>query len=494
MLWGLEIGQLFWDEDRRNSYFFFSPDYFKTGYDISPILYPKGSRESRWAIYGNREEKIYQGLPPFLADSLPDKWGNAIFNDWFEKMRYREKDKNPLTKLSFIGNTAMGALEFIPMYDKGGTGSAVNMEELYKEAKLFEQKLSGQAVKDDEDMTTEALLHLGTSPGGSRSKAIVSRTPEGVFVSGKTALDPAFKHYLIKFNAPEYSISETEFTYHQLAVTAGIRMMPCELLTIKGTKHFMTERFDRMDGEKVFMQTLAAINPCEESYEELFRTCRYLNLDAPQMEEMFRRTAFNILMNNTDDHRKNFSFIMSKDGTWSLAPHYDVTFILETGNTPCRTHCMSLRGKREDIGIEDLLLFAEDNGIKHAQRIIDRIVESSREFPKLAKENGIRPDIAEIIENRLSELRPAAEFNATKSRHRTFRTKNGKHISDARFERSMKGNIHLVAKVNGFERKYVFTPKRAEYSKILESGFNDMTQEEFKKYIETFLISRTPPW
>ena len=292
LLWGTEIGQLFWDEDKRNSYFFFSPDYFRQSYDISPILYPKTSKESRWAIYGEKEDKIYQCLPPFIADSLPDKWGNAIFDDWFKEMNYKERYKNPLTKLSFIGNTAMGAFEFIPMFKKVQNSGCVNMEALYKEAKQFELKLAGQTIPENEAVTIKALKALGTSPGGSRSKAIVSKRPDGTFVSGKTATDPSLKHYILKFNAPEYSISETELTYQQLAVMAGINMMPSQLIAIEGSKHFLTERYDRKDGEKVFMQTFAAINQCDETYEELFRTCRILNLDATQMEEMFKKCIF----------------------------------------------------------------------------------------------------------------------------------------------------------------------------------------------------------
>ena len=490
LLWGTEIGRLTWDERNDRSFFYFSPDYFKLGYDISPILYPKNSPESKLAILGITNDDIYQKLPPFIADSLPDEWGNAIFNEWFEKNGYQTKDKNALTKLSFIGKTAMGALEFLPALQSGDEKEEISLLELYREAKALENKLNGLAVKDDEDITIKKLQALGTSPGGRHSKAIISQRSDGTFISGKTATDPTLKHYIIKFNAPEYSLSETEMAYRDLAELAGIEIMPSELKEIEGVKHFMTERFDRRNGQKVYMQTLAGINRCDSTYEELFRTCRMLGFNEPEMQEMFRRTAFNFLMNNTDDHRKNFSFIMNENGKWSPSPHYDVTFILETGNKPCDRHCMSLNGKHYDVTTEDLLHFADKNGIKNAQAIIDKIAVASLEFPRLAKKYGIRSDIAEIIEKRINSLRPenfkAQPIKASYS----FRTKQGIYVRDVLFERSEKGNIHLLATIHNQRKKYVFTPKRKEYDEIVKAGFNDMPDELKKEFVMKFLLGR----
>lgn len=490
ILWGKEIGQLTWDAKRNISYFFFSPDYFKQSYDISPIMYPKSLPESGYAIYGDKYDPIYQKLPPFIADSLPDRWGNYIFDEWFNTMNYRQSDKTPITKLSFIGETAMGALEFRPILNNGISSKEVNLFELYREAKSLEAKLNGMKV-DETNFSKENLIALGTSPGGSRSKAIISQRPDGVYVSGKTATDPTYRHYIIKFNTEIHSLGETEMTYQQMALLSGIDIMPSKLIDINGIKNFTTERFDRQNGEKVFMQTLAAINQCDETYEDLFKTGRLLNLGAPQMEEMFRRTAFNFLMNNTDDHRKNFSFIMDKDGTWRIAPAYDITFILETGNTPCERHCMSLNGKRDGINRDDLLVFAKENGINNAEKIIDKIVAASLSFKELAHKNGIRSDIQEIIENKLIELRPDNFAKISLEPSLTFLSKTGALIQNAHFERGEKGNIHLIATINGRQKKYILTPKRKEYSEILKFGFNSMKDEIKKSYFEKLLFKKS---
>lgn len=77
----------------------------------------------------------------------------------------------------------------------------------------------------------------------------------------------------------------------------------------------MTKRFDRKDGKKVHTQTLAAVSPSAGSYEQFIAVCQKLHLPETDCYEVFRRMVFNVLANNTDDHNKNFSFVMSEDGS-----------------------------------------------------------------------------------------------------------------------------------------------------------------------------------
>ena len=94
---------------------------------------------------------------------------------------------------------------------------------------------------------------------------------------------------------------------------------------------FLTRRFDREDGGKLHTQTLAALSPGCDSYEKLLQVCRKMRLSETVCEEVFRRMVFNIITNNTDDHDKNFSFIMNRKGKWKLSPAYDITFIFNKG-------------------------------------------------------------------------------------------------------------------------------------------------------------------
>ena len=199
---------------------------------------------------------------------------------------------------------------------------------------------------------------------------------------------------------------ETEKTWYDMATAAGITMMPSKLIEVEGTKHFLTERFDRRDGEKIFTQTLAAINPEADTYEGLFETCRLLSIPKVEQNELFLRTVFNVLSNNTDDHAKNFSFIMDRDGSWHLSPAYDMCFILKNGTAAQKAHVFSIRGKHEDITDTDLKEFAIRNDIKNPAKYIAKVRKALSDFDNLATANGIAPFLARLMRDRLRELSP----------------------------------------------------------------------------------------
>ena len=268
MLWGQEIGQLCWNEAKGNSYFFFSPEYLSSGLDIAPMTASSKSPAARFAIYGNTDSAKYQKLPPFIADSLPDDWGNTLFDQWFAEHHYHEKDKTPLAKLSFVGSRAMGALEFIPCSeDAFSPNERLMIPKLYDLAKKIEQDREHAIISPEETLTQKALMAVGTSAGGRFKKAIIAMDEGGNIFSGQTSARGDRKYYILKFNTPEFCLSEIEKTWYDLATRAGITMMPSRLIEVEGVSHFLTERFDRRAGEKVFTQTLAAVNPEAYCYE-----------------------------------------------------------------------------------------------------------------------------------------------------------------------------------------------------------------------------------
>jgi len=405
MLWGQEIGQLCWNPAKRNSYFFFSPEYLSSGLDIAPLTASSKDPAARFAVYGNTDSARYHKLPPFIADSLPDDWGNTLFDQWFAERHFHEKDKTPLAKLSFVGSRAMGALEFIPCSeDAFSPDEKLIIPKLYDLARKIELDRERAIISPEETLTQKALMAVGTSAGGRFKKAIIAMDADGNIYSGQTSTRSDRKYYILKFNTPELCISEIEKTWYDLATRAGITMMPSRLIEVDGTRHFLTERFDRRAGEKVFTQTLAAVNPEANSYEDLLSTCRRLSIPQVELNELFLRMTFNVLSNNTDDHAKNFSFIMERDGAWHISPAYDLCFILKTPAAPERFHEFSVRGKHEDITTEDLLAFATQNDIKNPVKHITAVAEALQDFNSLAAENGVSPRLIDIIETRLQEL------------------------------------------------------------------------------------------
>ena len=132
------------------------------------------------------------------------------------------------------------------------------------------------------------------------------------------------------------------------------------------------------------------MDPEADSYEKLFAVCRKLRLPDVDCQELFRRMVFNILANNTDDHQKNFTFVMDRQGTWRLSPAYDMTYIFDTGGyLPNREHCLMIGGKLQDITREDVIQFARDNGIRRPDAIIRDVVESLKHFRAVATKYGV---------------------------------------------------------------------------------------------------------
>ena len=178
------------------------------------------------------------------------------------------------------------------------------------------------------------------------------------------------------------------------------------LIEENGRAHFLTKRFDRRNGEKIHMQTLCGIahydyrNPRSYSYEQAFNVMRALRLPYSQAQEMYRRMVFNVVIRNQDDHTKNISFLMDRQGKWTLSPAYDMGFAYNPKGGWTAQHQISINGKFDDITRQDLLEFARHNNIKEATEIIDRIAEVSSRWPLLARECEVpQPMIDAIMPN-----------------------------------------------------------------------------------------------
>ena len=184
-------------------------------------------------------------------------------------------------------------------------------------------------------------------------------------------------------------------------------MMPSKLLEIEGKYHFLTERYDRVEGRKVHTQTLAAMNPDATSYEDLLSVTRMLDIPALEQSELFRRMAFNIFGGNVDDHIKNFSFMLDDDGKWHITPAYDLTFTVNLeGAFYENRHCLTILGKDENISVKDMLAFAKENNIRDAKNIIEEVASAFTHFYDYAQLCHVSDYWASRIEEHLSHLVP----------------------------------------------------------------------------------------
>lgn len=413
MLWGQKVGTLVTNKRQYalQTCFYFDPQFVKHGFDIAPIRSPlSGAAAQRGLPVYPEEGKEFGGLPSFVADSMPDHWGNVIFAEWAKSRHIRAKDLTPLDRLAFIGRRGMGALEFVPPASTDmETPFRVEITELAQlaqtalnEAKTFHTVMSP-------DFAIESLFRVGTSAGGRRPKAVINVNPQtGECYSGQVPAPlPGFVPMIIKFDEHgDVPTTRIEYSYYLMAKDAGMTMMPSKLIEGEHEAHFLTERFDRQYADKIHTQTLAAMNPHASSYEDLFDVAVTLGIPTEEMRQLFLLMAMNVAGGNVDDHNKNFSFLMDKDGVWHVAPAYDFTFAVDpSGPYYVNRHCLSINGKNQDISKDDLMEIADRYDIKKTSSIIEATTAATQNYRHYALQAGVPTPWINNIEEEISHRR-----------------------------------------------------------------------------------------
>ncbi len=379
-------------------------------------------------------------------------------------------------------------MEFLPEISRERKAEKIDIKSLADLAERIFTERETARILSEESITMQSLLTVGTSAGGRQPKAIIAiNRKNGELRSGQIAGLEDFDYYLIKFGNSQYSSAELEMTYHELATMAGINMMPSKLYQVDGNNHFMTKRFDRINGKKLHTQTLAAISPDADSYEQLLTVCRKLHLPETDCYEVFRRMVFNVLANNTDDHNKNFSFVMSEDGTWRLSPAYDVTYIFDNGGfLPNEDHCMYIRAKLRDITRDDVVKFAKDNGIRRPDAVIRDVVNALKQFRAVAAKYGVAEQWTGRVESTIVEhLRSWGELEEVDSKICEFAI-NGHVVKNIRIEQAYKGNFHLLAEIDGQERKFVIGKNKEEFSVIESIGIANLSADQLMDMVDKY--------
>ncbi len=487
MLWGQEIGQLSWDRQRRNTYFYFNPAIIGGTMDIAPLVAPIQAIRANIPFYGD-DRRIYQKLPSFLADSLPDDWGNQLFEHWRTTNKLSNADVTPLEKLSFIGSRGMGALEFVPATEHIHIEDNIQLSSLISLAQRIFIERENAKILPDESLSMQALIAVGTSAGGRQPKAILAINQEtGEIRSGQITNAEGFEYYILKFGDTARSSAELEMTYYELATKAGISMMPCQLWEVDGVNHFLTQRFDRKGNQKLHTQTLAALYPDADSYDKLLWVCRKMRLPEKTSEEVFRRMVFNILANNTDDHNKNFSFIMEPLGKWSLSPAYDLTYVFNTGGyQPHMEHCLFIGGKTMHITKQDVLDLAKENDIRQPEKIISEVASALLSFRNLAEKNGAKEEWIGRIEYTIMQHLAAWELNTVVPTRFAFDIA-AHHLTDVYIEEAYKGNYHLYVTTDGAPQRFVIRKKTAEHELITYRGISHVDIDLLREIVASLL-------
>ena len=403
-LWGMPVGYLSWDKKSEIAVFEYESEFLDKGLDIAPFTMSINSPRSKKHIpWTGDKDKLYLGLPPMIADSLPDKWGHSLFSAWLRDNHISTKKVSPVDHLSFIGSRAMGALEYEPAQKLGDDSVfSVDIEHLYVFAKQVLNERETTVLNAENSILWQDLIKISSSPGGKRPKAIVAvNMATGEVISGQGNIPEGFEHFILKYDENStFPLAKLEYVYYQMALAARINMMPSELRSYGNVTHFLTRRFDRVGNDRIHTQTLAAMSPGSDSYEDLFAVIRRLNLPYEDSRQQYLRMVFNVLARNVDDHSKNFSFCMTSDGVWRLSPAYDLTYSVELG-TPAymNRHSITINSKSENISREDLEIVALRNDIQDYKSLIDKVIDAVAKFKEFATELNIDEHLIDIIES-----------------------------------------------------------------------------------------------
>ncbi len=318
--------------------FEYSAEQLASGISISPFELPLRS-----GVFIAKSRPFDGGFGVF-DDCLPDGWGLLVLDRYLQKKGINQRSLTILDRLSLVGSTGRGALEFRPDNSVTDDKDFADFEQLALEAEkiLSSEEYDGAGI--------EEFQRRGGSPGGARPKIF-------------TRYDG--KEWLVKFQAKDdpKNIGKTEYRYSQLAKACGVEMPETRLFE---DKYFGVERFDRTLRGKHHVVSMAGLLCADYripsiDYQHIFKVCAALTHSVAELWKVYRLMAFNYLIDNKDDHAKNFAFIY-RDGEWRFAPAFD----LLPGDGINGYHTTSINDSIEPTE-SDILSVAEQSGLDKAE-------------------------------------------------------------------------------------------------------------------------------
>ncbi len=421
-LWGRTIGAVSLDDNTATATFEYDSAFTSSGIEVAPLMMPL---TGRLYSFPSLRQETFHGLPGLLADSLPDRFGNALIDAWLARSGRMPESFNAVERLCYTGSRGMGALEYEPATRLDSAGfSRIEVDKLValaSEVLSHRNNLQGWFHEEGKNTVLRDILRVGTSAGGARAKAVIAWNPKTNEVrSGQVKTGSGFEYWLMKFDGVSGNKDKEledpkgygaiEHAYYRMAVDAGIAMSPCRLFEENGRRHFMTKRFDRLEGGgKLHMQSLCGMAHYDFNqagaygYEQALQVIRRLGLPMAAIEEQFRRMVFNIVARNLDDHVKNIAFFMDRSGNWSLSPAFDMTYSYQPGGKWTSSHQMTMNGKRGEFTLEDFKACAKSASMKRgrAETIIDEVRNVVAQWRDYADESLVNPKQRDKIESAL---------------------------------------------------------------------------------------------
>jgi serine/threonine-protein kinase HipA len=370
-------------EENKRIFFEYSPEFLQSGIELSPFQLPLSS-----GIFEDKK-RIFDGLFGLFNDSLPDGWGCLLLDRMLRKRGLAYDQITPLARLSMVGCNPMGALEYEPAEDLADALGNIELDSLSGEI--------GEVLAGDNSIILDELLKLNGSSGGARPKiaALVSEDKTQI-IHGAPTLPDGFSPWIIKFSESMdgKDSGAIEYIYSLIAKQAGVEMPETFLFPSQTCSGFFgVKRFDRNGAQKVHMHTACGLLHASHRYSSidygnLLRLTMQLTRNKAEVTKMARLMIFNVKAGNRDDHSKNFSFLLTEDNEWKLAPAYDLT--PSAGIMGEQTSMVN--GKGTDITDADLIAAAQTVEIpeRKTREMICEVNDAVAMFPELKKEYGLK--------------------------------------------------------------------------------------------------------
>ncbi|HNR94578.1 MAG TPA: HipA domain-containing protein [Kiritimatiellia bacterium] len=421
-LWGRTISAVALEDGADCASFEYDGAFAQSGIELSPLCMPLSRRIYR---FPELSRQTFHGLPGLLADSVPDRFGNALIDAWLATQGRTPESFNAVERLCYTGSRGTGALEYLPAIGPAARKSSrirvAKLVELASEILTHRSSLQVSFHDKSRETALKDILRVGTSAGGARAKAVIAWNPQTNAVrSGQVAAGSGFEYWLMKFDGVSGNQDKEledpkgygaiEFAYSKMAKEADIVMSPCRLFEENGRRHFMTKRFDRLDGgDKLHMLSLGALAHFDMNlagaygYEQALQAVKKLDLGMEAVEQLYRRMVFNVLARNQDDHVKNIAFLMDREGRWSLAPAFDMTYSYNPSGRWTSSHQMTINGKRDGFTLDDFKACAEAASMKRGREkmIISEVHKAVSRWRDLADEAGVDSEQRDKIQKTL---------------------------------------------------------------------------------------------
>lgn len=400
--WGMRFPLAQLADDGRDLLFQYTPEALARGLELSP--YHLALSNQAYRDFPSHQHR----LPGLVSDALPDGWGMLLMDRLFRRNGIDTAAISPLDRLAFIGEDAMGALAFEPP-------ACEHLEKHDVDLLLIADSVRKVLSGNSEDMLRDLAL-MGGSPHGARPKVRVNLDQATGIAS--MAEDGAGTPWLVKFpgqhEAPE--VCAIEYVYVDMARRAGIAMPATHyFLLADDLTAFGIERFDRVEGMRVPVHTVSGLAHADFrhptlDYLSVLKLTRFLTVDEREVLEMYRRCVFNVVFHNRDDHSKNFSLLMRRDGSWCVSPGYDLTF----NEGPGGYHQMDVCGEAKRIERSHLLDLSSKAGLRKeaAAAVIEQVCEAAGHLPEAVRNMPISRETRDHICDKVAQSRTLAGIGA----------------------------------------------------------------------------------